>query len=434
MKKYSLTASQKLLLYFQLLNRKKSDGNICGSFTIQQKVDFEKLKKAVNLVVEKNDNLRTRICFSGMSFKQYFKEYEEFDIEIIDVKTDDDVKKIENKMNHEVFSMLNKPLFKIKFFRFEDGTGGIVCCMHHIICDAWTVGLAINEIMTYYSENEENFCSFPYYEHVKDEQDYLSSNTIKKDKIFWKEYFKDSIPQPATIKGDINKEDISRKANYYKVHISKELMDDINEYCKQIRISECSFFTGIFSLYIGIESQLQEFLLDTIISNRANYKDKHTAGLFAKTLPFKANIKEENFEDYIININKDLGHVYKHYKYPTKELLKIVKSKDSKRNRTSKIWFSFQNAKTDKDSFKVPFVTRWTPIESTYLYDMLIELYDLENNGSLDIIYHFLVYKYSKQRIIEIHNVIYSIIQQVIKNPKIKIKDLQVNKNQLIIK
>mgnify|MGYP003303146003 CR=1 FL=1 len=49
-------------------------------------------------------------------YKQYFKEYEAFDIEIIDVQTDDDVKNIENKMNHEVFSMLNKPLFKIKFF------------------------------------------------------------------------------------------------------------------------------------------------------------------------------------------------------------------------------------------------------------------------------------------------------------------------------
>ncbi len=434
MKKYSLTASQKLLLYFQLLNRKRSDGNICGSFLLKHKVDFNKLKKAVNLVVEKNDSLRTRIIFCGMSFKQYFKQYEPFDIEIIDVKTDDDVITIENKMNHEVFSMLNKPLFKIKFIRFEDGTGGIVCCMHHIICDAWTVGLAIKEIMAYYSEDEENYESFPYYEHIKAEKDYLYSNTIKKDKEFWKEYFKDNVPQPARIKGDINKEFISRKSNYYKVHIPKEVMTKINEYCKQIKISDCSFITGVFALYMGMELQTLELLLDTIISNRATYKDKHTAGLFAKTLPFKACIKDEIFEDYIININRDLGHVYKHYKYPTKDLLRIVKAKDASINRTSKIWFSFQNAKTDKDSFKVPFVTRWTPIESTYLYDMLIELYDLENNGSLDIIYNFLVYKYSNKRMIEIHNAIYGIIQQVLENPKINLKDLQIKKSKLEIK
>ena len=276
MKKYNLTASQKLLLYFQLLNRKKNDGNICGTFMIQEKVDFEKLKKAVNFVVEKNDSFRTRICFSGLSFKQYFKEYEPFDIEIVDVITSDDVLKIEYAMNHEVFSMINTPLFKIKFYKFPDGTGGIVCCMHHIISDAWTIGLAINEIMAYYCDDKQKVDTYPYFEYVEEEHNYLCSNIIQKDEAFWKTFFQETLPPPATIPGDINKENISRKANYYKVHLSKELIDRINEYCQEIKISICSFFTGVFSLYIGLDLQMQEFLLDTIISNRANYKEKHT--------------------------------------------------------------------------------------------------------------------------------------------------------------
>ena len=276
MKKYRLVASQKYLLYFQLLNPKKSDGNICGSLKIQEKVDFEKLKKAVNFVVEKNDSFRTRICFSELSFKQYFKEYETFDIEIIDVMTDDDVIKLENTMNHEVFSVINKPLFKIKFFRFPDGTGGIICCMHHTISDAWTVGLAINEIMAYYCGKEQDVDAYPYYEHIENEYNYLYSKLIKKDEMFWQDFYKGHIPPPATILGDINKENISRKAYFYKAHLSKEMMDNINEYCQKINISVCSFFTGVFSLYIGLDLKLQEFLLDTIISNRANYKEKHT--------------------------------------------------------------------------------------------------------------------------------------------------------------
>ena len=123
-----------------------------------------------------------------------------------------------------------------------------------------------------------------------------------------------------------------------------------------------------------------------------------------------------------------MGIVYRHYKYPTRKLLKILKSKDKKRKRASKIWFSFQNAKISNNLVEIPFVTRWTPLESTYLYDMLIELYDLENNGSLDIIYYYLSYKYSKSRMIEIHNGIYSIIQNVLDDPKINIKDISLKK------
>ena len=156
--------------------------------------------------------------------------------------------------------------------------------------------------------------------------------------------------------------------------------------------------------------------------------------MFAKTLPFKVSIKEDIFENYIINVNKDLASIYRHYKYPTQKLLKFFKSKKSNIKRSSKIWFSFQNARTDKELFKTPFITRWTPIESTYLYDMLIELYDLENNGSLDIIYNYLEYKYSKQRMTEIHNAIYNIIVQVLVNPKINIKDIIIIKNTLMLK
>lgn len=295
MKKYRLTSSQRLLLYFQLLNRKKSDGNICGSLTLKEKVDFEKLKEAVNFVVEKNDCFRTRICFSGFSFKQYFKEYEKFDIEIVDVLTDDDVKKIENKMNHEVFYMFNQPLFKMKFFRFEDGTGGIVCCMHHVICDAWTVGLAVDEIMAYYCDNKNEVKSFNYYEHIEDEHNYLFSNSIKKDELFWKNFFKNTLPPPAIIKGDLNKENISRISNYYKVNISKEVIDCINEYCMNTKVSVCSFFTGIFALYIGLESQTKDFLLDKIISNRGTFKDKHTARIVCKNYTNSSKNKRKSF-------------------------------------------------------------------------------------------------------------------------------------------
>lgn len=155
--------------------------------------------------------------------------------------------------------------------------------------------------------------------------------------------------------------------------------------------------------------------------------------MYAKTIPIRVKIKEKAFEDYIININRELGNTYRHYKYPTKKILKMVKSKDNKRKRTSKIWFSFQNIKIDKNVLNIPFSTRWTPLESTYLYDMLIELYDFENNGSLDIIYNYLEYKYSKLRMVEIHNGIYSIIEQVLNNPKINIQDIIINKNNLLV-
>ena len=428
MKKCKLSDSQNLFLLFQLLNRKKSDGNVCGSFTIQEKVDFEKLEKAINTYVEKNDIIRTKIFFSGLGFKQRFEDYKPFNIEIIDVETDEDVIEIENKLNHEVFSILNNLLYKVKFFRFKDGHGGVVACLHHIICDAWTIGLAIKEIMEFYSEDKFDYDSYSYKEFVESEKEYKYSKRFSNDKLFWSEMFKKSVPPPAILRGDLNGEAADRKCGNIVFCIDKEKMEEISQYCASIKISECSFFTGVYALYIGKEANLNEFILDTIVSNRTNYKEKHTSGLFAKTMSLKTKIEETKFKDYIIGIHKELARTYKHYKYPTNDILRIARKTDKKVKRLSKIWFSFQNATTGRDSSKVKYNTRWTPIESTYLYDMLIELYDLDNDGSLKIIYNYLKSKYSPERMTEIHNGIESIINKVLENSEIEISEIKCNK------
>lgn len=209
--KYNLTYSQKKFLLFQLLNRKKSYLNICGSFTLYEKIDIERLEKAINNVVEANDALRTRICFSGLKFKQYFAKFEPIKVEVIDVKNDEEVKQIENTINHEVFSMINKPLFRIKIFRFEDGTGGIIGCMHHIICDAWTIGLCIDELMSYYYDEKITVERHSYSEYINREYEYPKTNRYLNDKEYWENIVANGIPQLTDMKGDLNQYDKARK-------------------------------------------------------------------------------------------------------------------------------------------------------------------------------------------------------------------------------
>ena len=428
--KYKLSNSQKLLLFFQLLNRKKSDGNVCGAITIHSKIDTEKLEKAINKFVENNDGIRTRICFTGFGFKQYFAKYEPFKVEVLEVENEKDVKKIEDKINHEVFSMINEKLFKIKIFKFKDGTGGLIGCMHHIICDSWTIGLTINEILGYYFDENAKFDTYSYSQYVESEAKYLKSNRIKQDKEYWENLVQNNLPPPAIIDGDLNKKDKTRKCGNCIYSIEKSIIEKINEYCNKKNISQCSFITGVYSLYIGKKANLNEFILDTIISNRCNYKEKYTIGLFAKTVGFIAKINTKSFEQYIQGVHKELAKTYKHYKYPTSKILKKVHKVEPNRKRLSKIWFSFQNAKIDKSIINVAYSTRWTPLETTYLYDMLIELYDLNNDGSLNIIYYYLLSKYSKERINEIHGGICSIINQVLENDDIRIEDIKINERE----
>ena len=62
------------------------------------------------------------------------------------------IKDIENEMSNTTFEVLDNLLFSFKTFTFPDGHGGFVITAHHLISDAWTAGLVVNEIMDYYEK------------------------------------------------------------------------------------------------------------------------------------------------------------------------------------------------------------------------------------------------------------------------------------------
>lgn len=83
---------------------------------------------------------------------QYLSSFSEFEIENVMVNTDEDIKDIEDKMSNTPFEVLDNLLFSFKTFTFPDGHGGFVITAHHLISDAWTAGLVVNEIMDYYEK------------------------------------------------------------------------------------------------------------------------------------------------------------------------------------------------------------------------------------------------------------------------------------------
>lgn len=50
---------------------------------------------------------------------------------------------------------------------------------------------------------------------------------------------------------------------------------------------------GIYAIYIGEISNLDEFVIGTPILNRTNFKEKNAAGMFINMAPFKINIDEK---------------------------------------------------------------------------------------------------------------------------------------------
>ncbi len=152
---YELTNPQKSIWYVEKMYSGTAINNICGSFLIKEKTDLELLRQAINLFVKLNDSFQIRLFLEGSSPREYFTDFKDFDIEIIDIDNENDILEIEKNMVQIPFNLFESPLYTFKLFRMSNGYGGFVVNAHHLISDAATFALIGSEIAKIY-ENLKN--------------------------------------------------------------------------------------------------------------------------------------------------------------------------------------------------------------------------------------------------------------------------------------
>ena len=428
----NLTSSQKSIWSVEQYFKGSSINNICGTAVFKEEIDFKKLEEAIKIVCSKHDIFKIRFKIEDGEIMQMISDSNECNIEIIDVKDVDELKKKKEELAKKPFKIEENLLFKFYIFKFPNGKGAFMPSMHHLISDAWTIALIYNEIIETYSILKQNKeikkeVVYSYTNYIKSEQEYQESEKFNKDKQYWKEKFV-TIPDVAIIPGS-KKENVDRtnpKGERNQYEIEKENVEEIKEYCKKYKISLYNFFMAVYAIYIGEITNLDEFVIGTPILNRTNFKEKHTAGMFINMAPFKINIDEElDFKEFIKNIARDSLGMLKHQKYSYQYLLEELRKQDRNIPSLYNILLSYQITNTKQNNGNIEYETDWI-FNGCCAEDIDIQIFDLNDTGALNISYDYKTSIYNQKDIEKMHTRILNIILQVIQKDDIKLKEIEV--------
>lgn len=430
-KYFELTNPQKSIWLTNQMYPNSSIENIGGYITIEEKVNFIALKKSINRFIEKNDSFRIKFKNTENGVRQYLTEFEPFNVEIIKVNSESNVKLLTENIVATPFELINSLLFHFKMFEFPDGHGGFIINAHHLISDAWTASLLISEVIDNYAylihasqTIEEQYPS--YIDYIKTEEEYLQSDRFAKDENYWTSLYQ-TIPEVASIPS--NNIDFSKSLSLAKrmpITIDKELINKINDFCYASKISIYNFFMAIFSIYISKTTNLNEFVIGTPILNRSTFKEKHTTGMFISTVPFKINIEEDyTFSYFIRKISQDTLSMLRHQKYPYSALLETLRKNNPSTPNLYDILISYQNARSNRQTSSIPYRINW--IFSNCTSDGLdISLYDMNDTGNIEVIYDYAIAKYKSSDIEQIHGRILHLINQALENPNELLINLEI--------
>ena len=470
---YSLTSSQNAIWYTEQFYKTSSVNIICGTIWVNEKLNIENMKKAIYALAKNNKSFWLKFYTENGEAKQYL-DFEEPKISVINAKSREEIEEKISNIARIPFNVENKALYEFYIFKLPDGSGNVTLRMHHLIADAWSLGLSSRELV----RNYYNIChnlpieekTYSYIEHILDEEEYLKSDKFEKDRKYWSEKFNE-IPDIAKIPGNVDntktvkseadnnnkintakKENISNKnlkvennenitenesesvnsvaqkndAKRKIIKISKEQVARINDFCKKNKCSTFNFFMAVYGIYISRICNLKSFVLGTPILNRTKFSDKQTTGMYVSTMPFKIDIDDdETFETLIKNVAKNSFEMLKHQRYSYQNILEDLRKKNANLQELYNHLISYQITNAKNDDVNVNYTSDWA-FSGCIANPIEIHIFDLNETGELNICYDYQTAVYTEDTIEKIALHMENIVNQVIETPTKEIKDLDI--------
>lgn len=427
---HKLTHPQKSILLTEQFNESTCISNICGSLSIDQKIDIRALEKAINLFVKINDSVRLNLFSNGSEIYQFVKDYSFFMVEKIALSDSYSLSNLEEDVISKPFPLLDCDLYRFVIFKNSDGTGGFVANLHHIISDAWTMSLLIDQIISFYSsllsgqtleeiENAQNLYS--YIDFIQEEQKYLESPKCEKAKLFWEQQF-DHFNASYLLDVQSSSYTAERKC----ITLSKELSDELNDFCKNHNMSLFVLFMGALAIYLSKINNSSFATIGTPILNRSNFREKHTTGMFISTVPFCLEFDPSlNCLDFLALVLKKEISIFRYQKYPYDLLLDSIRKKFNISKNLYDVSLSYQNAKDHKNNSEVSYSTKWL-FNHCISNNLDIHIYDMDDTGFVHIYYDFKKEILNVEDISLLNESLLCILKQMISEPYQKISKIEV--------
>lgn len=429
-KLFDLTIPQKSIWNTEKFYKNTSIANVSGTGKIDEIIDFNLLEKAINIVVEKNDALRIRIKMEDNKPMQYFEKYEFFNVNCISVKNEEAAEKKIQELVTTHIDVLNEKLVKFIMFKYPNGKGGFNIVGNHITSDAWSSAKVCSEVINVYTklikkESTDDTLESSYIDYINSENEYLNSDKYIKDKEFWEERFNKQYETAKVIPNN-DETIINSKAKRKEIKINKFITKRINDYCKENRISPFVFLLGIYGIYLSKINNLDEVIIGTPMLNRKGIKEKQMIGMFVNTLPFKICINpEQSIKDLFMQIGQDSMSMLRHQKYSFFELIKYIREKLKTNNNLYDFVVSYQNAKTTANESEIKYSAKWN-FNENISETINVHISDIDGEEEYNIYYDYQINCLKEIDILNLHQRILCMIEQVINSEELLVKDIKI--------
>jgi amino acid adenylation domain-containing protein len=431
---YTLSLTQKRFYIMHQLEPENISYNLPMAIILEGNCKKDKLEMIFRKLIKKHESLRTSFEYIGSEPVQRVHHDASFKIEYFEA-TGEEAKKIVRNFTRP-FDLKEVPLMRVGLIKIEENRHILKVEMHHIITDGISMEIFLEEFMGLYNGKKLHALRLQYKDFSEWQKCEKERVRIKKQHDFWMKQFEYGIPT-LKIPTDYPRPKVkSFEGNTINFDIAAEETKAIKEL---ITKEEVSLYMVLLSIYYILLSKLsgqEDIVVGTGIVGRSHADLMSIIGLFFNTIVLRnQHIKEKSFKEFLKDIKSNTLESFENQDYPFDKLVEELQERgllirDSGRNPLFDTMFAIQNFE-EKTGDVSEIVIPGLKLKG-YNNESKVSRFDLfligsESNDIIRMRLEYSTVLFKSVTAEKLTGCYIEILNQVLKNNRIKLKDITIS-------
>ncbi|MFA0961137.1 non-ribosomal peptide synthase/polyketide synthase [Roseivirga sp. BDSF3-8] len=334
---YPVSLAQRRLWGVEELDLNGSALNVPVGYKLTGALDMDALNKALNLLIEKYEILRTSFMVIDDELRQVVDSHVDFHISYSDY-SDDPERDLTSlitlrKKAEKRFDLEAAPLMEVILHKLDEETHHILFNYHHTIVDGWSVSYFLKELGKVYNalieKNEVGLSPLPWQfrDYVCWQRDSVLNGHLQKQRDYWLTEFRDEVPR---VEFSHHEEETAGEEALKRYEIGDRAFAELRRYAAE---RECTPFVAVMSLVNALIYKItgeSDIVIGTDASGRNSEAFNEQIGYFLNTLCIRTAVApEQSFASLLKQVNNKVLAGFENQEYPYDQLLKDLSIKNT---------------------------------------------------------------------------------------------------------
>lgn len=422
------SAQQRIFIAHNMITNSKSY-NVAEATMIEGALDVEKLKRAINTIVERHDSIRTSFEYVKGEVMQHVHYDMNVEVEYEEIGKEEDIPKVLEAFN-QPFQLDQAPLLKTKLLRINEHKHILVFNMHHIISDGVSLKNLIQEFISVYSNEELEPLRIQYGDYALWQRELLESDKIKEQETYWLSQFEGELPK-LNLPKDFDKENELGKGDRIKWNIDADLTNQLQKFAKENGSTLYMVLLAAYNILLEKYTGQEDIVIGTPISGRIHADLEPLIGVFINSLPIRNFPNgQKSFAEFLQEVKEQSIEAFEHQEYPLEQLTSKLKLSGLQESGLFSTMFVLENLDLPQITIGNLKFTGYPMLEETSKFD--IELIVAEQLDGLSFTLEYATRFFKKVTIEQMSQDYMKILSKVMAQKDILIADIHLVEEQVL--